>query len=175
MKTILSLLIIGVGLLQLHAQDFSKYESMPGVTSVSINKNMFKLMSQVDIESEDDEAQEMIKMIENLRGVKVYATKEADLISLLNEDANAYKKNNQLEELMQINDDRKKVTFHYIPGKTEEVINQLFMHIDSSNEDKNESVVIIIQGNIDLSKISALVKEFNLPASDEFEKLEEKE
>ena len=153
----------------LNAQDFEKYKEMNGVSSVNINKNLFKLMSQMDLEIEDQEAQEMLEMINQLEHIQIFTTSDPKTMALLNKDAASYMKSQKLEKLMNINsEDGKKVKFYFRPGKNEEIVKQLFMHIN----DLDESLVIMIEGNVNLSQIGKLAKEFNLPGSKEFNKLE---
>jgi hypothetical protein len=162
----LALLLCSAGL---HAQDFQKYKEMEGVTSVNINKNLFKLMSQMDLETEDKEAQEMINMINQLEHIQIYTTSNSNAIASLNRDAEKYMKGNNLEELMNINDESgKRVRFYFKPGKSDEFVKQLFMHI----VEEDETVVIMIEGNVNLAQVGKLAKEFNLPGSTEFDKLE---
>ena len=67
---------------------------------------------------------------------------------------------------MKINDEGKKIGFYFIPGKTDEIIKQLFMYVDSGMENTDENVVVIINGNIDLKQISQLINKLNLPGGD---------
>lgn len=153
----------------LQAQNFDKYKDMNGVVSVNINQNMFKLMSQLDLDSDDKEAQKMIDMIDQLQSIQIFTTSNKDASAALNKDADTYMKNQKLEELMSVNDeDGKKVRFYFRPGTSNEVVKQLFMHIN----DVNETIVIMIEGNVNLAEIGKLAKQFNLPGSSEFNELE---
>ncbi|NBC57370.1 MAG: DUF4252 domain-containing protein [Bacteroidetes bacterium] len=169
MKTILiaisALLITGFT----YSQDFDRYENNPGVSSVIINKNMFKLMSKLDLDSEDKEIQEYVKLINNLEDIKILKTNDSKMSEELNGDAKSYIKNNNLEELMRANEDGKRVSFHFKPGKTDDEIKQLFMHINGI-DNENETVVIIINGLIDLRQVSKLANDLKVPGANSMNK-----
>ena len=148
-----------------YAQDFSRYENKPGISSVVINKNMFKLMSRFDLDSQDKEIQEYMKLIENLEDIKIFKTNDEQMRNELNADAESYVLKNNLEELMRAQEDGKKISFMFKPGKTDDEIKQLFMHINGIDDD-NETIVIIINGLIDLRQVSKLAKDLKVPGAD---------
>jgi hypothetical protein len=148
-----------------YAQDFSKYANMSGVTSVVINKNMFKLMNKLDLDSEDPEVQEYINMINDLQDIKIFTTSDPEISKQLNADAEKYLSKNKLEELMRIQEDGQRVLFLYQPGKTDDEINQLVMHVNNSNGE-SESVLIIVNGLIDLNQVSKLANKLNVPGAE---------
>ena len=148
-----------------YAQDFDRYENKQGITSVIINKNMFKLMTKLDLDSKDKEIQEYVELIQNLKEIKIFKTNNTEMGKELNKDAESYAKSNKLEELMRMRDGDKKISFLYKPGKTDDQISQLFMHINGM-EDDNETIVIIINGLIDLKQVSRLANDLNVPGAD---------
>ena len=164
MKTILTLIAAACLTGFTYAQDFNRFENKAGVSSVVINKNMFKLMTKLDLDSNDKEVQEYVDLIQNLEDIKIFKTSNSEMSEELNRDANAYAKKNKLEELMRIQDDGKKIAFLFKPGKTDEQISQLFMHINGM-DDTDETVLIIINGLIDLKQVSKLANDLNVPGA----------
>jgi hypothetical protein len=152
-----------------YAQDFSKYSNMSGVTSVVINKNMFKLMNQIEFDSEDPEVQEYIEMINNLQDIKIFTTENPEIAKKLNADAEEYLSKNKLEELMRIQEDGQRVLFMYQPGNSDNEIKQLVMHVNST-DGSDESVLIIVDGLIDLKQVSKLANKLNMPGANELSK-----
>lgn len=165
MRTILILLTTIVISGFTYAQDFDRYENKPGITSVIINKNMFKLMTKLDLDSKDKEVQEYVELIQNLKDIKIFKTNNSEMSDELNKDAESYAKKNNLEELMRMRDGDKKISFLFKPGKTDDEITQLFMHI-TGVEEENETVLIIINGLIDLKQVSKLANDLNVPGAD---------
>jgi len=165
MKTILILFTTVILSGFTYAQDFDQYENNPGITSVIINKNMFKLMTKLDLDSKDKEVQEYVELIQNLEDIKIFKTNNAEMSDELNKDAESYASKNKLEELMRMRDGDKKISFLFKPGKTDDQISQLFMHIQGV-EGQNETVLIIINGLIDLKQVSRLANDLDVPGAD---------
>ncbi len=164
MKTILTLIAALLISGYTFAQDFSKYENQPGISTVIINKNMFKLMSRLDLDSQDEEIQQYVDLINNMENIKIFKSNNKAMRDDLLADANTYVKNNNLDELMRIQEDGKKVSFMFKPGKTDDEILQLFMLVDST-DGNDETIVIIINGLIDLKQVSKLAKDLNVPGA----------
>lgn len=164
MKTIITIIIAVLMSGYTFAQDFSKYENQPGMSTVIINKNMFKLMSRLDLDSQDEEIQQYVDLINNMENIKIFKTNNQQMRDDLSADANTYVKNNKLEELMRVQEDGKKVSFMFKPGKTDDEILQLFMLVDGMSEEE-ETIVIIINGLIDLRQVSKLAKDLNVPGA----------
>ncbi|MCH8534340.1 MAG: DUF4252 domain-containing protein [Flavobacteriaceae bacterium] len=149
-------------------QDFSKYDGQSGVTSVVINKTMFKLMSAMELDVDDPEAKKMIHMIENLDNIQIFTTKNAALKKSFLEDTKAYVKNMKLDELMRVSEEDELVEIYVKSGANSSEVKQLFMHVNSGGED----VIIIIEGLIDLKEIGELANKFNLPGSTNLQNIE---
>lgn len=171
MKLLIQISIAAVMFLgyQAQAQNFDKYKSMNNVTSVSINQNMFKLMSQFELEDEDQEVQRMVSIINQLEHIQIFMSSNQEARTSLEKDAHIFMKNQKLEELMTVNSgDGKQVKFYFQPGITDNVVKQLFMFIN----EVDESIVILIDGNVNLAEIGKIAKQFNLPGASNFDELE---
>lgn len=157
-----------------YAQDLRKYDNVREITSISINKSMFKLMSKLDLDSEDEEVKAYIELVENLDDIKVYTTENPKYGQQLQEDFNILKSKSGLEELMRVNDDGKNVNFYIKPGKSDDFVSQLLMFINASDSSDTQSVLMIINGNIDLKQISKLTSQMNIPGGKSLENLKSK-
>lgn len=166
-KTMLSIAVALFFAIVSNAQDFKKYESLDGVTSIKINKAMFKLMSKLNIELEGKEAQEMINMIQDLDGIQVLMTSDVTHKKSMAGDAKKFIASNKLEELMKVNEGNKTVEFYIRDKPNSNLVEQLFMHVN----EEGESIMIIINGSIDMSKIGALVSQLNLPGGNELKRV----
>lgn len=153
------------------AQDFTKYDNAREITSIVINKSMFKLMSKLDLDSEDEDVKIYLDLVENLDDIKIYTTESLDFGKQLESDFNALKSKNNLEELMRVKSDGKNVNFFIKPGKSDDYVNQLLMFINSSEKNDTQSVLMVINGNIDLKNISKLTSQMNIPGGDSLDNL----
>lgn len=152
------------------AQQFDKYEQMKEVDAVVITSKMFKLLTRIDLDSQDPETQEYINLVESLEELKVFSSKSSDVRQQMKNDVTTFIANGSLEELMRVSTDGKSVNFYYMPGSSDDYVSQLFMYMDGSEE--NLSVIMNITGNINLSQVSKLANDFNIPGGDELENIE---
>lgn len=147
---------------------FDAYEDENDVTSVVVTKNMFKLLSRIEIESDDPEVKEYMDMVNSLENIKVFITENKSVGARMKADVQKYVGSSKgLEELMRIKDDGKNVKFYSKEGSDENHVSELLMFLDGEMDGKEGTVVMSITGNIDLKQISKLTKELNVPGSEE--------
>lgn len=154
---------------------FDSYEDEKDVTSVVVTKNMFKLLSQIKVESDDPEVQEYMEMVNSLQNIKVFITESKSVGARMKADVTKYVSSNKsLEELMRVKDDGKNVKFYSKQGKDESHVSELLMFLDGEMDGKEGTVIMSITGDIDLKQISKLTKELNVPGSDELKNIKQK-
>jgi hypothetical protein len=154
---------------------FDSYEDEKDVTSVVVTKNMFKLLSKIEIDSNDPEVKEYMDMVNSLENIKVFMTENKSVGARMKADVQKYVGASKgLEELMRIKDDGKNVKFYSKEGSDENHVSELLMFLDGEMDGKEGTVVMSITGNIDLKQISKLTKELNVPGSDELKNVKKK-
>lgn len=188
MKKVVLILAIAILPVVSFAQSiFDEFEDMDGVTSVVVNQNMFKLLSKLDVETNDKEAQEYINLIENLTSLKVLSTGEEAISAKMKGEVTRYLKKSNLDELMRVKDGDQTVKFYIKEGKDEDHVSELLMFITGLKEvtkDSNvtingkkrefETVLLTLTGDIDLKQISKLTNQMELPGGEHLEKAGEK-
>lgn len=152
------------------AQTFDKYEGMKEVDAVVITSKMFKLLTKIDLNADDPETQQYIDLIENLKEMRVFSSKSSYVREQMASDVAAYLKKESMEELMRVTEDGKTVKFYYKPGKTDDFVSQLFMFMNGKGDEP--SVILNITGDINLSQVSKLAQDFNIPAGDQLKNIE---
>lgn len=152
------------------AQQFDKYEKMKEVDAVVITSKMFKLLTRIDLDSQDPETREYINLVESLEELKVFSSKSSEVRQQMENDVSTFIASGDLEELMRVSSDGKSVNFYYKPGRNDDYVSQLFMYMNE--QDDNLSVIMNITGNINLSQVSKLANDFNIPGGDELENIE---
>jgi len=160
---------------------FDKFEDMDDVSSVIINKRAFKLLGQIDVDSDDKDAQEYINLVESLNSLRVFATENAAIATEMKAKVASYlKSSNQLSELMRVKDKDGNVKIYIKEGRDENHVTELFMFVDGiskhmGDEDrKPEAVIVSITGDIDLNKISELTNKMNIKGGEHLKKVKEK-
>jgi hypothetical protein len=132
---------------------------------------MFKLMSKLDLDSEDEDVKAYLDLVENLDNIRIYTTESLEYGKQLQSDFDALKSRNSLEELMRVKSDGKNVNFYIKPGKSDDYVNQLLMFINSSDTSDTQAVLMLIEGNIDLKNISKLTTQMNIPGGESLKNL----
>ena len=153
-----------------NSQNFDKYENMKGVDAVVVTSKMFKLLTKIDLDASDQETQQYIDLIENLKELRVFSSKVLDVRQKMASDVESYLKNGSMEELMRVSDSGKSVKFYYKPGRNDDYVSQLFMFMDG--KDDSVSVILNITGDINLTQVSKLAQDFKIPGGEELENIE---
>ncbi len=152
---------------------FDAFENENDVTSVVVTKNMFKLLSKIDLDSTDPEAKEYLELINNLDNIKIYTTENVEVAKRMDAAvANYLAKNSNLSELMRVKDDGKNIKFYSKEGKNENYVSELLMHLTGNIDGEERTIIMSITGNIDLKQISKLTEDLNMPGSEELKNVE---
>lgn len=160
---------------------FEKYEYDDSVSYFSINPKMFQMLAKLSIETGDPEADKFIKLVEEIKSFKLITTERTDIAKNIQIWVEKYIKAQNLEELMQARDMGARVNFYVKSTNNENRVEKLLMFSTDIDEDqinlgnhKPETVLLYLTGDIDLSQISMLVNEMNLPVGKLLGKLNEK-
>ena len=107
MKKLAILITLLVAPLLASAQNaFDSFEDEKDVTSVVVTKNMFKLLSKMDLNSSDPEAQEYLELVNNLENIKIYTTDNPEVAARMDTAVKKYIANSKgLTELMRVKDE----------------------------------------------------------------------
>ena len=73
-KLVLILAILVTPLATFSQSLFDKYEDLDEVTSVVVNQKMFNMLAQIDVKTDDPEADEFLNMVKSLKNLKVLTT-----------------------------------------------------------------------------------------------------
>jgi len=166
---------------------FDKFEDMDGVTSVIVNQKMFKMLADLQIQTDDAESQEVVNMVNKITGLKVLTTGDEKISAEMNSTVNGYLKSSNLQELMRIKDGDQTVKFYVKEGKDDNHVKELLMFVNGLKEltkgqditingqkREIETVLLSLTGDIDLRQISKLTNKMNMPGGDQLKKVNEK-
>lgn len=154
------------------AQNFEKYADMKGVQSMMMTSEMFKLLTDIDMDNQDPDVKRYLKLIENLDEIKVFSTENSQIGAKMETDVQQFLSNSPLKELMRVNNDGKNVRFYSTPGSKKGMVSRLFMFLDEKKGSKPMTVIMSIKGDIDLNEVSKLAQDLNVPGADELKKLD---
>jgi hypothetical protein len=157
-----------------YSQNFAKYENMKEVDAMIMTSKMFKLLAKVDLSSTDPEAQQYIKLIENLKEIRMYTTNQSAIRAQMAADVSTYLSKGSLEQLMRVNEDGKSIKFYSKPGRNENFVSELFMFMEGEKDGKPIAVILSITGDIDLTQLSKLATDLKVPGAEELKKVNKK-
>lgn len=154
---------------------FDSFENEKDVTAVVVTKNMFKLLSKMDLNSTDPEAQAYLKMVNDLEDIKIFTTENPAMAKKMDAAVAKYVTGSKtLGELMRVKDDGKNIKFYSKEGKNENYVSELLMHLEGIVDGKPTTVIMSITGNIDLKQISKLTADLKVPGSEELKNIDKK-
>tara|TARA_B100001063_G_scaffold239842_1_gene263978 strand:- start:387 stop:962 length:576 start_codon:yes stop_codon:yes gene_type:complete len=165
---------------------FERYANNDDVTLVSISPNMFKMLGQMSLSLDDPEAQEYLEMVTSIKNFKVLVSSDQGISNEMLNWVNQQILKQDLDELVSIKDQVTDITFYVKEGKKEDYVEQLLMYVnekvDSDIEKSNfnikdseiKAIVMLLEGNINLNKISKLTDQMNLPGGDLLRKAQKK-
>jgi len=165
---------------------FERYADNDKVTLVSISPKMFKMLGQMSMSLDDPEAQEYMEMVTSINNFKVLVSSSEDISDDMLKWVNDQVSKENLDELMSIKDKDADVTFYVKEGKNEAYVEKLLMYVneiikpDSKKSNFNfngreiKAVLMLLEGNIDLNKISKLTDQMDLPGGNQLRKAQQK-
>tara|TARA_B110000444_G_scaffold156784_1_gene146619 strand:- start:138 stop:713 length:576 start_codon:yes stop_codon:yes gene_type:complete len=163
---------------------FERYANADDVSLVSISPKMFKMLGQISIGGDDPEAQEYLEMVSSINNFKVLISGNDEVNAEISRYASKEFSSYDLEELMTVKDADTDVTFYVKSGKSDDRVEKLIMYVKGVNSQiiensplngrSIETILMIIEGDIDLNKISKLTDKMNLPGGKQLKKAQRK-
>ena len=163
---------------------FERYANADDVSLVSISPKMFKMLGQISIGGDDPEAQEYLEMVSSINNFKVLISGNDEVSAEISRYASKEFSSYDLEELMTVKDADTNVTFYVKSGKSDDRVEKLIMYVKGVNSEiiensplngrSIETILMIIEGDIDLNKISKLTDKMNLPGGKQLKKAQRK-
>jgi hypothetical protein len=128
------------------------------------------MLAQMEVDVQDEDAQEALEMLKSLDKMQVFVTEDADVAEDMRDVVDSYLKKSTLSELLRINDKQAKVKIYVKEGDNENHVTELLMFVNSidatGGQRQPESVVLSITGDIYLDKISKLMNHMNVSGSE---------
>lgn len=171
MKKIPLLLLFSCLAMSLQAQPdplqgfFHKYEPDTAFTIISISPKMFSLFSHLNLQTGDDQAQQIMEVAKNLTGLHIITRENApNSMQLFREAAGSL--SGRYDELMSVRDHGMNVKF-LISQDGKGIIHHLIMLVGGGPE----FFAMSLSGNIDLNQISRIAGSMNIQGFDKLKDL----
>ena len=142
---------------------FETLEEMDGVDAIIVNKDAFEILSKFNVKSDDNEAMEVFKMIQDLKELKIFSTDNSSIANKMEAMVKSAVKSSKLTELMRIKEDKSRVKIYVKTGGKKDYVSEVLMFvkgIDKKTNGNAESVIISLTGLIDINKLSKIADTF---------------
>jgi hypothetical protein len=148
---------------------FEKYEDMDNVSSVVVNQKMFGMLAEMKVKTNDPETDAFLDQIKTLNNLTVFSTKDTSVSDAISADVNTYVKASKLEELMRVKDGDQNIKFYVQSGRDEFHVSELLMLV-RGRLSSDETVLLSLNGDIDLRTLAVLTDQLNVPGGEQLEK-----
>jgi hypothetical protein len=144
---------------------FQKYEPDTAFTIVSISPKMFSLFTSLNLQTGDDQAQQIMEVAKNLTGLRIITRENApNSMQLFREAAAALPA--RYDELMSVRDHGMNVKF-MVSQDAKGIIHNLVMLAGGGPE----FFAMSLSGNIDLKQLSGIAGAMNIQGFDKLKDL----
>lgn len=162
-KVILLIALIVAPIVSFSQSLFDKLEDTDGVDVVVVNKEAFELLSSFKVDSDNNEAMQVFKMIQDLNELKVFSTNDKTIADNMNSLVEKTVKSSKLVELMRIKEDDSRVKIYVKTTSKKDIVSEVLMYvkgIDKKSGGASEAVIVSLTGNIDVNKLSEIADTF---------------
>lgn len=150
---------------------FDKFEDKDDIVAVVVNKKMFELMGNVKSDPNNKQTKQYLDLIKKLDNLRVFTTTSTKHSADMKNTVDSYLKKFPLEELMRVNEGGRNIKIYVKSGATSSQVKELLMFMEGGKE---ETVLMSLTGNFDLSEISFLTEYMKIPGGKEIKKASKK-
>jgi hypothetical protein len=152
-------------------QLYEKYAGQKGFTSININPDMFRMLSNMDMSDSSEQAKESQNAMEKLSGLKmlVYEPEEGETNEAFVNEIRALTKIKGYEEMMSVNENDETVKFLAKKDKNGTVTEMLMIVLES-----DEAVVMSMSGLLDMKTISEISKSLEIDGLENLDQMDKK-
>lgn len=129
-------------------QLFEQLQNTKGVTTISVNKGMFNMISNLKLEDEVENFSEIIKGINSIKLIVV----ESKSNQMVQKKLKNMVKDMKLEELLAVNNEGNKIKF-YTENSSADIFNNLVLNINA----ENNLMYMILDGEITSKDLDAVI------------------
>ena len=135
---------------------FSKYVDDERFTVVYVSGKMFELINKMELDLDDEEAEAVLAVVKDLKGLRILTTEEDGL--KFYKEATSIIDTKGYEVLMTVREGKgENVQFLVKDSQNGEIIDELLLLVGGENED---FVLVSFIGKIDLNEVGKLAKAF---------------
>ncbi len=137
---------------------FDKFDGQENITSVVVNKKTFEMLGGIKADIKDKGVAKYVDLANNIENFKMFSTSSIKAAAEMKSTFDSYRKKENLEQLMRVNDKGKNVQIYVKSGNGASKVKQLLMFIEGGDEKGEETVMISLSGDIDLASLGDFTK-----------------
>jgi hypothetical protein len=137
---------------------FDKFDGQDNITSVVVNKKTFEMLGGVKADIKDKGVAKYMDLANNIENFKMFSTSSIKAAAEMKSTFDSYRKRENLEQLMRVNDKGKNVQIYVKSGNSSSKVKELLMFIEGGDEKGEETVLISLLGDFDLASLNDLSK-----------------
>lgn len=158
---------------------FEKYQNNKEVTAISISPKMFQLLGSMSLSSGDPDADALMEMIAGITRFKALITINVTISDEMGDWVKIEAKEKDLDLMVSMQESDTDFSLYVKEGEKEGEIKSLLMFSKGASNaipdakrkgSALESIVLLIEGKIEMDKISKLITKMDLPGGDQLKK-----
>lgn len=138
---------------------FDKFEGREDITSVSVNKKTFEMLGDIKVDAKEGKNKDVkdiskyLGMADKINNLKVLTTSSIKATAELKSAFESYRKSENLEQLMKVNQEGKNVQIYVKSGKSSSQAKEFLIFVEGGDKIGDETVLVSLVGDIDLKEI----------------------
>lgn len=133
---------------------FNKFENVEGIESMTISKDMLKMVSSMETSIQGEKTKSYFDLIEGMDHLKMFTTSERKHRKAIKNAVTDYLKLNRLEQLMSFNNEKSNIRVYVNNGGDAAIIKEGLVFIE--DKDGKDVVLLSFTGNLNLKSLQAL-------------------
>ena len=147
---------------------FKALEQKDNINTIIIDEQMLKVMSNMEVNSNDKESKEYSNLLKSIKNVNVYID---DSGKHQKEMLNMFKHYNSKYNLKEKKTPNNNVICYLKEGSASNIIEQLLLFTENINK-QNETIIVFVEGNFKIEQAEMLIQKMKIPGAKIFSNIQ---
>jgi inosine/xanthosine triphosphate pyrophosphatase family protein len=147
---------------------FKALEQKENINTIIIDEQMLKVMSNMEVNSNDKESKEYSNLLKSIKNVNVYID---DSGKHQKEMINMFKLYSSKYNLKEKKTPNNNVICYLKEGSASNIIEQLLLFTENINK-QNETIIVFVEGNFKIEQAEMLIQKMKIPGAKIFSNIQ---
>jgi hypothetical protein len=147
---------------------FKALEQKENINTIIIDEQMLKVMSNMEVNSNDKESKEYSNLLKSIKNVNVYID---DSGKHQKEMINMFKLYSSKYNLKEKKTPNNNVICYLKEGSASNIIEQLLLFTENINK-QNETIIVFVEGNFKIEQAEILIQKMKIPGAKIFSNIQ---